>query len=104
VVALDNLSGTDRYATNAKVADWAFTNAGLTFSHSAMATGDKFPDALAAGPYLAQDQGILLLSPLNGPVPPVIRNTLAANAASVYHVTFIACIEPVVSTVLMLLP
>jgi hypothetical protein len=104
VVALDNLSGTDRYATNAKVAAYAFTNAGLTFAHTALATGDKFPDALAAGPYLAQDQGILLLSPLNGPVPDVIKTEVTTHRAEVDEFTFIACIEPVIGTVKGLLP
>ena len=72
VTAQANLSGADRYATNANVANWAKNNAGLSFTHTGLATGDKFPDALASGPYLAADDGILLLSPLTGPLPPVI--------------------------------
>jgi hypothetical protein len=86
------------------VAAYAFTNAGLTFAHTALATGDKFPDALAAGPYLAQDQGILLLSPLNGPVPDVIQDVLYEQRKAIEEFTFIACIEPVIGTVKGLLP
>jgi len=104
VSGLANLSGADRYVTNANVATWAKTNAGLAFTHTAFATGDKFPDALASGPYLAADDGILLLSPLNGPLPPVIGALITTNATSVQHVTFIACIEPVIGQVKALLP
>ena len=67
ITGLGNCSGDDRYYTSANVAIWAKTHAGLTFTHTALTTGDKFPDALAAGPYLAQDHGMLLLSPLDGP-------------------------------------
>jgi N-acetylmuramoyl-L-alanine amidase len=99
-----NLSGADRYATNRNVARWARINAGLSFAHTAIATGDKFPDALASGPYLALTQGILLLSPLRGPLPAVISAELAANAGAVQRLSFIACIEPVISQVQALLP
>ncbi len=98
-----NLSGADRYFTNANVANWAQAYAGLTFTHTAFATGDKFPDALASGPYLAKDGGLLLLSPLNGSVPTPIGAVLSANKAAVQHLTYIACIEPVIGQVKALL-
>jgi len=104
VTGLTNLSGADRYYTNANVATWAKANAGLTFANVGVATGDKFPDALAAGPYLAKHGGTLLLSPLNGPLPAPIASVLTANAAAVQRLTFIACIEPVISQVKALLP
>jgi predicted nuclease of predicted toxin-antitoxin system len=104
VTGVANLSGTDRYYTDANVATWSIANAGLTFTHTGFATGDKFPDALASGPYLAKDDGILLLSPLNGPLPAVIAGVIITNAAAVQHVTFIACIEPVIEQVKALLP
>jgi len=103
VNGLANLSGNDRYHTNAKVAAWAVANAGLTFSHVGFCTGDKFPDALAAGPYLAKDDGTLLLSPLLGPVPTYISTVLSAHANEVQKVTFIACVEPVIGQVKALL-
>ena len=62
------------------MANWAKANAGLIFAHIGIATGDKFPDALASGPYLAKDDGILLLSPLNGPLPSGIGAVITANA------------------------
>lgn len=98
------LTGNNRYETNAKVVAWAKANAGLTFTHTAIATGDKFPDALAAGPYLAKDGGILLLSPLYGPLPAPIGNVITANQTAVQHFTFIAMVEPVIGQVKALLP
>jgi hypothetical protein len=99
-----NLSGANRYVTNANVATWAIANAGLTFTHIGIATGDNYPDALASGPFLAKDNGLLLLSPLHGPLPPVTSALITANRAAVQQVTFIAMIEPVVSQVKALLP
>ena len=86
------------------MAEWAAANAGLSLAHLGVATGDKFPDALAAGPYLAANGGILLLSPLSGPLPPTIGALVTANAASVQSLTFFAMIEPVVGQVRGLLP
>jgi Tol biopolymer transport system component len=104
VTGLANLSGADRYYTNRNVAEWSHSTAGLLFTHIGIATGDKFPDALAAGPYLAKDGGILLLSPLNGPLPTCIGAEITANRAAVCKVSFIACVEPVISQVKALLP
>ena len=86
------------------MAEWAKNNAGLTFTHLGIATGDKFPDALASGPYLAKDDGLLLLSPLNGPLPATIGAEITANRAAVCRVSFIACVEPVIGQVKALLP
>ena len=99
VTGVANCSGADRYYTNANVATWARTYTALTFALTAFATGDKFPDALASGPYLAEDGGLLLLSPLSGPVPAPISAVLSASKAEVQHVTYIACIEPVIGQV-----
>jgi hypothetical protein len=104
VAGVGNLSGSDRYYTNCNVAQWAMTNAGLTFSHLGVTTGDKFPDALASGPYLASDQGLLLLSPLNGPLPACIGVEVVDNGQAVDEVSFIAMIEPVVGQVKSRLP
>jgi hypothetical protein len=103
VTGLANLSGSDRYQTDANVANWGVAGGGLVFRHTGMATGDKFPDALAAGPYLGRDDGILLLSPLNGPLPGVISGLISAHP-EMWHFSFIACIEPVISQVKALLP
>ena len=104
VAGLANLSGADRYVTNANVANWAKTHAGLTFTHTGLATGDKFPDALASGPFLARDGGLLLLSPLNGPLPASISALITANRMAIQKFSYIAMIEPVVGQVKALLP
>jgi putative cell wall-binding protein len=88
VSGVANLSGADRYATNANVAEWARTNSGLSFTHLGVCTGEKFPDALAAGPYLALDDGILLLTKSSG-VPPATATTLKAHAAEAQRVDYI---------------
>jgi len=103
VTGLANLSGSDRYQTNRTVAAWSRGAGASTFAELAVATGDKFPDALAAGPYLALNQGTLLMSPLNGPVPTVIATEIGLNAHTVERLTFIACIEPVIGQVKALL-
>jgi hypothetical protein len=104
VAGVANLSGGDRYYTNCNVAEWAKAYAGLTFDHIGIATGDKFPDALASGPYLGKDHGVLLLSPLLGPLPGCIGDEISADAFDVHKVTFIAMIEPVIGQVKALLP
>jgi hypothetical protein len=88
VTCVANFSGGDRYQTNANAAKWAQANAGLSFTRLAFATGDKFPDALAAGPYLAREGGILLLT---GPasVPPAISTTIVAHVSEVQTISFI---------------
>ncbi len=104
VTGLANLSGADRYATNVNVAEWAVAHAGLSFFHLGIVTGDKFPDALAAGPYLAQQRGIVLLSPLLGPLPGVVAAEISGNAGEVRRVSFMGMIEPVIGQVKALLP
>ena len=99
-----NLSGTDRYQTNMRVAGWAVDHGGLSPQHSGIATGNKFPDALASGPYLARHFGILLLSPLTGPLPTPIEQILVDNASKIDYFTFLAMIEPVVGQVKSILP
>ena len=88
VTGLANLSGGDRYGTNSNVAKWGQDNAGLLFNHLAVTTGQNFPDALAAGPYLALDRGILLLTKTTE-VPAPSASALTAHAAEVANVDFI---------------
>jgi len=104
VTGLANLSGTDRYVTNANVARWGDVSGGLAFAHTGLATGDKFPDALASGPYLAKEDGVLLLSPLLGPLPAAIGGAIDSHRGEIEKFSFIAMIEPVVSEVKALLP
>lgn len=104
VNGLANLSGADRYVTNHNVAVWGMAYAGLAFTHTALASGDKFPDALASGPYLALEKGILLLSPLLGPLPEPAHTLITAQRSTIRRFSFIAMIEPVVGQAKALLP
>lgn len=58
---VETTAGEDSYETAALVAQYAAEN-GLDFDHICIATGDGFPDPLAAAAYLALEHGILLLA------------------------------------------
>ncbi len=68
------LAGGDRYQTGAIVAGALF-DAGATFGGEVwIASGANFPDALAGGPAVDRDRGLLLLVPPTGTVPPPVRD------------------------------
>ncbi len=75
------LAGADRYDTCAQIAQFALAH-GLTTAHVAFVTGEKFPDGLAAAPYLALDAGILLLTGQAGATP-AVTGFLSPRAAGV---------------------
>ena len=104
MAGVGNRSGADRYYTDVNVAVWAKVYADVTFTHTGLATGDKFPDAFASGPYVAKDHGILLLTPLYGPLPTPMSALITANRADVQHLSLIATIEPVIGEVKAVLP
>jgi membrane-associated protease RseP (regulator of RpoE activity) len=104
VAGVDNLSGADRFATCVKVAEWSHAHAGLLYTHLGIAPGDQYPDALAAGPYLALDSGTLLLSWAAGPVPAVVTARISANWGIIHHVSFIGVADAVITQVKALLP
>jgi putative cell wall-binding protein len=93
--------GSNRYETCARVLDFA-VGQGCSYRHLALATGVNFPDALAAGPLLAVDDGLLLLTPPAG-LPTCISTRLTARKAIVTDVDTIgstsvvpqACVEAV---------
>ena len=60
VADTSRLSGANRYATSAAIADLAVAS-GLDGNRVWLAQGDNWPDALAAGPTVAADNGVLLL-------------------------------------------
>ncbi len=80
--------GVDSYDTVALIAQYALTQ-GLSFAHTAIATGENFPDGLPAGPYLALDDGILLLAK-DGQLPPAILALFNANRKAIRTLDFIA--------------
>jgi beta propeller repeat protein len=58
----ERVYGSNRGATSVAVATWAASK-GLPVDRLALATDAKFPDGLAAGPFLAMNGGMLLLIP-----------------------------------------
>ncbi len=80
-------AGVDRYDTCARIVEYGLKQ-GLNFSHLAVTTGEKFPDALASGPYLALDGGTLLLTPASG-ASLYTAASLAAHKAEIDRLDFI---------------
>lgn len=64
---LTRVAGTDRYATSAAVAVLARGLEGVDGTRLWLATGADWPDALAAGPAVAQRRALLVLTPPTGP-------------------------------------
>ena len=60
VVSVYRIAGSSRYATARMVGNQS-VNAGMSAARTWLATGSNFPDALAAGPAVAADGGVLLL-------------------------------------------
>jgi putative cell wall-binding protein len=59
---VDRLAGANRYETAAKVASYGCADAKLTWNGLGIATGEAFPDALAAGATLGRFGTVLMLS------------------------------------------
>ncbi len=57
------VSGATRYQTAIETAHWGVANAGLTWSHTAISTGENWPDALAGGPLQGRFGSVMLLTP-----------------------------------------
>lgn len=78
---LTRLGGINRYATAALVAQWGVEH-GLEWRTCAIATGQDFPDALAAGPMVARSDGVLLLTTPTA-LPSYAMERLVSNAPSI---------------------
>jgi putative cell wall-binding protein len=73
--------GLNRYATAAMVAEWGIAH-GMQWNGVGLATGENFPDALAAGPMLATNKSVLLLTRPTA-LPGETYTKLSANKASI---------------------
>ena len=85
---VERVTGADQYDMCALVAEYGLAH-GLTIDHLAFATGEDFPDALAAGPFLALDNGVLLLTK-GDEVPSPIAAFLEARVGDPLVLDFIA--------------
>jgi putative cell wall-binding protein len=100
--AVERLVGADRYETCALVAGYALKQ-GSSLAHVAVATGENFPDALVAGPFLAMDDGIILLTRptvIPAPIMRVIHGpdyyTTGARTFPFERIDLIAVREPII--------
>jgi putative cell wall-binding protein/peptidoglycan hydrolase-like protein with peptidoglycan-binding domain len=100
-LAVTYIAGADRYDTCVRIAAYA-VGQGLSYSQLGLATGEKFPDALAAGPYLGKNGGVLLLT-RSSSVPPVTSQVLLEHADEVQTVTYMGLESAVTGQVSLLL-
>jgi putative cell wall-binding protein/predicted outer membrane lipoprotein len=91
------IGGANRYETSAMLADKAFDGMGMLWSRLGLATGTRFPDALAGGVLQGDDCSVLLLTRPDLLSPPA-ASLLAANKKSIYQVRFFGD-ENAISTV-----
>jgi hypothetical protein len=93
-IAVDQVEtqvGTDSYDTAALIVRYAVTH-GSTFTHTAIASGATFADALVCSAYLALDGGVLILAK-DGTPPAPLLSVLSANMVDVRMLDFIALPE-----------
>lgn len=88
VSEVDRLVGTDAFDTAALVVRHAVQQ-GLSFAHTAIATGESFPDGLVVGARLATESGILLLTK-DGELPGPLLSLFDANLEDIRKLEFIA--------------
>jgi len=81
-------SATDKYSMTVAFANHAAANEGFTFNQVGIATGDNFPDALAAGPALGETRSVMLLTPTKY-LDSRVRTSLKDNYASTESVRFL---------------
>jgi len=78
----DRIGGTDRYDTAALVATWADDEGLAGFGVTGVATGERFADALCAGPGLGMSGGVLLLTPRLTAAAPTLE-TISEHAPGI---------------------
>ena len=97
---VSRIFGATRYQTAISLAGYTVNNTPLIWDGVAFATGQAFPDALAAGPMQAQLGSVLLLTPTNA-LPDYERTFLIGKRDDVDTVLFMggtAAITPAVRT------
>lgn len=93
VTTVDRIAGSDRYATAVAIADAIGTPPGVVV----LATGQRFPDALAAGPAAVAWGGVVLLTP-SYPSAPVAIGAMEAWRPAVHVVGGPASVSDVAAT------
>lgn len=87
-VTAERISGANRYATAAAVATWGVENLGLGWNNLALATGENYPDALAAGASQGRRNSVMLLSTCDE-LHPATATTLITNRTKIGCVSYV---------------
>jgi len=85
--AAPRIAGASRYATAAAVAEYG-VSLGMKWDGVAVATGESFPDALAAGPAVGAKNAVMLLTTWGSLSEPTAAK-LGANKAAITKCTFV---------------
>lgn len=81
-------SASDKYAMTVAFAGWARAGEGFTFADTAIATGDTFPDGLAASPLQGSTRSLIVLTPARY-LDSRIRTLLQTNYQDARRVRFL---------------
>lgn len=84
---VNRLSGSGRYETAVKVADFAVNTCGHDWNRVGITTGANFPDALAGGVVQGRAQSVMLLTPPDS-LDPYAAVALKAHKSAISSVTF----------------
>lgn len=90
---VDRIAGANRYATAVAVATYGVNN-GLHWDGLAIATGEKFPDALAGGVLQGRDGSVMLLTP-TATLDSSVAGVLAANKTTIAEVRYLGGLNAV---------
>lgn len=88
------LAGENRYETAVAIAEFGVDELGLSMGSLAVATGERYPDALAAGPAQGIIGGSLLITPATS-TSPAIMDAIDANAGTIAMVKFIGGLQAI---------
>lgn len=92
------IAGPNRYMTAAEIAEYGVFECGMTYDKVAIATGENFPDALAAGVMQGLDGSVMLLTPKNK-LDSSAAAALKANKWQIDMVRFLGSTNAVSNTV-----
>lgn len=84
---VNRLSGSGRYETAVKVADFAVNTCGHEWNRVGVTTGANFPDALAGGVVQGKAQSVMLLTPPDS-LDPYAAAALRTHKSAISSVTF----------------
>lgn len=85
-IQMIRIAGSDRYETARMIANLAVTELGFTNAQVGVASGEQFPDALSAAPWLGRTRTPLVLAAQNT-LPAATEQYLETNATSISQVT-----------------